>query len=237
MFSLDEAFFANSSYFVQTDLYAKILFSACGSFFVVEFIRAQVAEIEVLQLVPGLYLLLLFLSWVFLIAVSIAIERLPMAIDNKKSSGTKTINRLEIGILVKDSIQGAMNQLVITLSTSIPIGFEAFNSYGERTLEDLWSLDEVVALEVYLLLVIILLSQIPTLVCLNYNTEKFILGLPFGWRIIGVSCFTIGGMVTPTIDAVTQISFAASTYYLYLLVIGVLIKRRNVKSKEATSLN
>jgi len=67
MFSLDEAFFATSGYLEQNDIYWRSISLALGVFTVVEFVRSQVPEIEVLQLIPGLYLLLLFFSWIFFI--------------------------------------------------------------------------------------------------------------------------------------------------------------------------
>ena len=237
MFSLDRTYVTKSSYFKQTDFYFKAIGLACGVFFVVDYIRAQTPEIEVLQLIPGLYLFLLFLSWVFLTFSTIFLERIPMELDAKKSSGTKTINRLDLGSIVNGGLILATNQLLININTVIPIALDSFNSYGEKTLENIWSLDEIVSLEIYLLFVIILLSQIPILIGLSFTTQDFILRLPRVWRFVGVSCFTIGGVVTPTIDAVTQVAFAASTYSLYLAFIAISNRRLNIKYKETVSLS
>ena len=237
MFSLDRTYVTKSSYFKQTDFYFKAIGLACGVFFVVDYIRAQTPEIEVLQLIPGLYLFLLFLSWVFLTFSTIFLERIPMELDAKKSSGTKTINRLDLGSIVNGGLVLATNQLLINVNTVIPIALDSFNSYGEKTLENIWSLDEIVSLEIYLLFVIILLSQVPILIGLSFTTQDFILRLPRVWRFVGVSCFTIGGVVTPTIDAVTQVAFAASTYSLYLAFIAISNRRLNIKYKETFSLS
>ena len=237
MFSFDNSYIKYSYYFIQKDFYFKAIGLACGVFFVVDYIRAQTPEIEVLQLIPGLYLFLLFLSWVFLTFFTIFLERIPMEIDSRKTSGTKTINRIDIGSIIKCGLVLATNQLMININTVVPIALDSFNSYGEKTLENIWSLDEIVALEIYLLFVIIILSQVPILIGLSFSTQDFILRLPRVWRFIGVSCFTIGGVVTPTIDVITQVAFAASTYSLYLAFIAISNRRLTIKYKETFSLS
>jgi len=232
MFSLDEAFFATSGYLEQNDIYWRSISLALGVFTVVEFVRSQVPEIEVLQLIPGLYLLLLFFSWIFLVFFSNLLQRIPFEIDNRKSCGTKTLDKLELGTISKASIFIASIQILINLNTVIPIGLDSFNSYGEKTLENIWSLDDVISLETYFLGIIIVLSQIPILILLNPSSEKYALTLPGIWRAIGTICFVIGGIVTPTIDVITQISFAGSTFCLYVLLISIVAKRLNLKYRE-----
>ena len=232
MFSLDEAFFATSGYLEQNDIYWRSISLALGVFTVVEFVRTQVPEIEVLQLIPGLYLLLLFFSWIFLVFFSNLVQRIPFEIDNRKSCGTKTLDKLELGTISKASVFIAGIQILINLNTVIPIGLDSFNSYGEKTLENIWSLDDVISLETYFLGIIILLSQLPILILLNPSSEKYALTLPGIWRAIGTICFVIGGIVTPTIDVITQISFAGSTFCLYVLVITIVAKRLNLKYRE-----
>jgi hypothetical protein len=232
MFSLDEAFLATSSYLEQTDIYWRALSLALGVFIVVEFVRSQVPEIEVLQLIPGLYLLLLFFSWVFLVFFSNLFQRIPFEVDNRKSCGTKTLDKLELGTISKASIFIALIQILVNLNTVIPIGLDSFNSYGEKTLENIWSLDDVISLETYFLFIIVILSQIPILILLNPSSENYALTLPGVWRAIGIICFVIGGIVTPTIDIITQISFASSTFCLYVLLISIVAKRLNLKYRE-----
>ena len=61
MFNLDETFLLNNSYVVQKDLYLKSFLYSFGVFSFIDLLRGQVAEIELLQLVPGFYLILLFI--------------------------------------------------------------------------------------------------------------------------------------------------------------------------------
>jgi hypothetical protein len=232
MFSLDEAFFATSSYLEQKDIYWRALSLALGVFTVVEFVRSQVPEIEVLQLIPGLYLLLLFSSWIFLVFFSNLLQRIPFEIDNRKSCGTKTLDKIELGTISTASVGIAFFQIWVNLNTVIPIGLDSFNSYGEKTLENIWSLDDVISLESYFLFIVVILSQIPILILLNPSSENYALVLPGIWRAVGTICFIIGGIVTPTIDVITQISFAGSTFCLYVLLISIVAKRLNLKYRE-----
>jgi len=60
MFNLDEPLVINNSYFVQRDLYLKAFLYSVGVVTFIDFLRNQVSEINLLQLVPGFYLVLLF---------------------------------------------------------------------------------------------------------------------------------------------------------------------------------
>jgi hypothetical protein len=62
MYSLDSTFVRQQYYLIQKDLYAKGLGYALGVVAFLELFRSQVSEMNVLQLVPGFYLILLFIS-------------------------------------------------------------------------------------------------------------------------------------------------------------------------------
>jgi hypothetical protein len=57
------------------------------------------------------------------------------------------------------------------------------------------------------------------------------------WRSISLSAFVISGILTPTIDGYTQLSFAFSALTLYLLVINVIKKRITIKINVLCSLS
>jgi hypothetical protein len=94
MFNLDETFLLNNSYVVQKDLYLKSFLYSFGVFSFIDLLRGQVAEIDLLQLVPGFYLVLLFISLVVLTVFSTFFLKIPLEIDNKKAGGTKTTFRI-----------------------------------------------------------------------------------------------------------------------------------------------
>ena len=104
MLNLDEPLIISNSYFVQRDLYIKSFLYSIAVIFLITFIRSQVPEINLLQLIPGFYLILLFLGFVFLVFSSDLFVRVPLELDNNKSLGTKTIIKLEFSILLKLSL-------------------------------------------------------------------------------------------------------------------------------------
>ena len=61
------------------------------------------------------------------------------------------------------------------------------------------------------------------------TSEIVINSLPEYWKIISFIIFAISGLLTPTIDGYTQLSFAFSSFTLFFLVISILEKRLNLK--------
>ena len=101
MLNLDETVEASSSYLIQRDLYLRGLVYSLPVVIFIDIIRNQVAEINLLQLIPGFYLILLFISFIILLFFSDLLQRLPFDFDNNKALGTKTINRMDGAILLK----------------------------------------------------------------------------------------------------------------------------------------
>jgi hypothetical protein len=226
---LDETFSLDNSYFSQKDLYLKIFLYSFGVFSFMELLRAQVAEIDLLQLVPGFYLVLLFISLVVLTVFSTFFLKIPLEIDNKKAGGTKTTFRINSINNSKISFFLFSMSVLVALTTTIPLSLDSFNSYGEKTLENLWSIDEVINLEAVLLIILIFLSQFPSVIVSILTNEIGANYLPEFWKPISLIIFLASGFLTPTIDGYTQLSFAFSALTLYLLVINV-IKKHNFQS-------
>ena len=230
MFNIDETTELKPLYNIQKDLYLRGFVYSIGIFLFIDLIRSQISEVNLLQLIPGFYLLLLFFSFIFLMYFSYLFVRVPFLVDNQKSSGTKTLTKIELKLSMKLSLFLFLTELVLILNTVIPLSLECFNSYGEKTLENTWSLDEVISLEIILLVILLILSQIPLTFLLQLNTEKAILMLPKYWRTVSFLIVLISGFLTPTIDGYTQVSFALSTLSLYLLLINFSEKRILIKS-------
>ena len=236
MLNLDETVETNNAYIIQRDLYIRGLVYSLGVIIFIDIIRNQVAEINLLQLIPGFYLILLFISFLLLVVFSDLFNRIPFDFDNNKSLGTKTITRMEGAILLKFGLSLFSLGTIISLNTIIPLGLDAFYSYGEKTLENFWSFDEVLNLETILLIVLITLSQVPVISLNTLNTEKDINFLPEFWKTLSLFIFLAAGFITPTIDGYTQLSFALSAVSLYLIVISILEKRVNVKFNTTSIL-
>jgi hypothetical protein len=229
MLNLDETLIVNNSYTVQRDLYIRGIAYACPIVVFVDIVRGQISEVNLLQLIPGLYLVLLFISFIFLVYFSDLWLLVPFKLDNDKSLGTKTINRISRYVIAKTSLSLFLIGLVVTLNTVIPLSLDSFNSYGERSLENVWSFEDVIGLEITLLIILIVLCQIPIVVVSIYTNEKDANIFPEVWRILSLIIFILSGILTPTIDGYTQLAFSASAVSLYLIIISLIEKRVNTK--------
>ena len=237
MLNLDETVELNNSYLIQRDLYLRGLLYSFGVIIFIDLARGQVAEVNLLQLVPGFYLILLFLAFLFLIYFSNLVANAPIESDSNKSFGTKTIEKIENGILTKFTYFIFYSCLGITLNSVIPLSLDSFNTYGEKTLENIWSFDEVINLELILLITLLILSQIPFFILLNVSNEKEKNILPEFWKPLSFIVFIISGLLTPTIDGYTQLSFAFSSLSLYVIIITILGKRIDIKFNTTKGLS
>lgn len=229
MLNLDETLITTSSYIKQRDLFLKSFVFSFGVIIFVDILRAQVAEVNLLQLIPGFYLILLFISFLYLVFFSNLLNYLPFINDNTRSLGTKTKNKLETTILLKFSYFLFFCCLLIIFNTVIPLSLDSFNTYGEKTLENLWSFDEVLTLEITLFIILVMLSQIPVVIGTTFTTEQDVNVFPEFWKSLSLIVFLAAGLLTPTIDGYTQLSFAIAALSLYLIVINVTEKKVDIK--------
>jgi len=229
MLILDETFEINNDYLIQRDFYLKFIVYSVGTIIFIDILRKQLPEINLLQLIPGFYLLLLFISFIFLVVLSDFFVRIPILIENNTSIGTKTVNKITLSTIVKFTFSFFILTLTISLYSILPLSLDSFNSYGEKTLENIWSFDEVLNLEFILLTILIFLSQIPGFIVNVIINESEIMKLPKYWKSISFFIFVLSGFLTPTIDGYTQLGFSSFAISFYLLVINVLVKRLTVK--------
>lgn len=237
MLNLDDTLKASLPYNVQRDFYLKAILYSLGVVIFIDIARSQVAEINLLQLVPGFYLVLLFVFLVLLVVLSNFFSRFAAELDNKKEFGAKTLNKIEISILLKICFFLGTVAIYIGLMNIAPLSLDSFNSYGEKTLENLWSFDELLGLEGILLFLLIILLQLPLIGISSINTEKQLSFLPEFWKIITFVSFLISGFLTPTIDGYTQLSFAALSISIYLFIIVLIQKRITLKFVGITTLS
>jgi hypothetical protein len=225
MLNIEETNLTFSSYNRQSDILIKIFFSFFPVLLLLEVLRSQISEIKLLQLVPGLYLFLILVFLVFLIFFSVTIFSLPLKLDNQKIYGTKTVEKMRLTILLKFSFSLFFGVVFFLLNAFVPISLDAFNSYGSNTLENLWSLDEVLTFEFWLLFLLFFISQLPVVFTSYFSIENDIDFLLKIWKYISFTCFIVAGSLTPTVDALTQATFAMAAILLYFIVINLLQKR------------
>ena len=236
MLNLDETLLINNSYSVQRDLYVRGIAYGCTIVIFVDIVRGQISEVNLLQLIPGLYLVLLFSAFLFLVYFSNLWLLVPFKLDQDKSLGTKTINRMVRYVTAKTSLSLFLVGLIIILNTVIPLSLDSFNSYGERSLENIWAFEDVIGLEITLLTILIFLGQTPIIIASIYTNEKDANKFPEFWRILSLIIFILSGILTPTIDGYTQLAFSASAVSLYLIIISLLEKRVIIKYSTTLSL-
>jgi hypothetical protein len=190
---------------------------------------------NVLQLVPGFYLILLFIAFLVLVNLSNLLLTISHEVDIRKAGGSKTFNKIEVLLLVKFGFVVLFTGLLIAFNTLVPLSFDSFDSYGETTLEDVWSFDEIIGLETILIFFLVILAQIPVIA--EFDVEKDAILLPEFWKPLSLSSFVLSGLITPTIDGYTQLSFAGSAIALYVIVITIIQKRVDLKFLETSSLS
>lgn len=237
MLNLDETLSLNANYVLQKDLYLKGLLYSIGVIIFIEIVRSQVAEVNLLQLIPGFYLIVLFISFILLLNISSIFVRIGAFADTKKELGTKTKTRVEFLNRLRLSLFFLSIVLLIVLNSVIPLSLDSFNSYGGKNLENVWSFYEVISLEILLLTILVIISQFPIIPIGNLTTEKDINYLPKFWKSLSFGVILASAVLTPTIDGYTQISFAGSTILLYFLTIQIISIRINLKLNGNSLIN
>lgn len=237
MLNLEDTLFVLYYYNIEKDLYLKLLFYIFPAILFLDLLRNQISEIELLQIVPGSYLFLIFLSLILLIVTSNAALGIPFDAETKTPVGNKTVIRLERQTRLNLSICLLLGFFIFSLNTIIPIGLDSFDSYDYETLSNLWSFEEVLTLESVLVTVLITLSQVPIFFVTPLHSEEERDKLPRYWKNLSFFTFVFAGFVTPTIDGYTQISLSLSALSLYAASLVTLEKRVSIKFSSISSLN
>lgn len=236
MLNLEDTLISLPSYNSQRDLPIRGFVYAGGILIVINALRAQIAEVNLLQLIPGFYFFLLLVCFLYLLVSSNLVNEIPFLIDQRTIWGTKTPTKYQIWVAVKFSFFTISTGMVIVLNTLIPISLDFLNSTGEKTLENTWSFGEVLGLELFLLLVLTILFEVPFFLIAKKYNEKKLQRFPQVWKRFSILIFLFSGIITPTVDVSTQLSLAFATFSLYLIVITILTKRLSLKAKNLVSL-
>lgn len=206
-------------------------------FFWLEVLRNQVPEINLLQLVPGLYLFLVLFVVIILLVFISTLFLLPFELDMVKQSGTKTIERMRKQIFLKFAVSVFSFIFVFLVNIFLPLSLDSLISYADDNLENLWSFDEVLVLEFSLASLLVIISQFPVIFIFSYTERNIFRKLPKKWRLVTLLSFVFAGSLTPTIDALTQSVFAFTSILFYGMVILVLQKRKTMKFIGLTVIN
>ena len=116
MFNVEETISLLFSYVSQRDIFLKLILFSVGSFFVLDLLRSQSVEIELLQLTPGLYLAFVFLTYIVLFICSRIFLELSFRVDNEKATGTKSLLRSYVIISRKINVFFSSMSLFFSLT-------------------------------------------------------------------------------------------------------------------------
>ncbi|MCR9073243.1 MAG: hypothetical protein NXI18_16170 [Alphaproteobacteria bacterium] len=237
MLNLNETLGIKKAYLIQRDYYLKLLICSIISIIFIELLRKQVVELNLLQLVPGFYVLLLCLLLFFLSTSSTIFVLFPTILfDAKKGFGTKTGKKVDLLTIFKRSFLFSITTLFIILNNIIQLSLDTFAGFNYGVIENIWSIDELVNTEGTLTNVLALLSQIPIIGLLYFRSEIDIKKLPGLWKIVVLVSVIVAGIATPTVDGYTQSAFALVAVILYLIIIFILEKRMTSKFVGTNSL-
>lgn len=237
MLNLEGTLSVLKNYNIQKDFYLRGFIYVFAVITFLDLLRTQVPEISLLQLIPGFYLLLLLFSFVFLLALSTFSFRIPFDLDNGKGRGTKTQIRMNSQNKLKFGVLLCLSIFAIASNSIIPLSFDSFDSYDEKTLTNIWSFDELIFLETLLLIILIVLSQVPVVITKFLTSEYEIKQLPLFWKSLSLFLFIFAGFITPTIDGYTQLSLSGSAISLYLIILNLIEKRISIKFIGSESLS
>jgi hypothetical protein len=236
MLNIDETLSNNFDYIIQRDFCFKIILYSFGSIVLIDILRGQVPEINLLQLVPGVYLVLLFGAFIFLLITSDLLFRIPQELDSRKEIGIKTLRKLQMPIFLCINYKLLLIVYFFAICVVVPLSLDSFNSYGENALENLWSFDEVINLSAIFILTLLSMSQFPVLATFYFSTEKAAIKLPNFWKILIFITTVFAGVATPTVDGNAQLNFSFFAAILYVIIINIVERRVNIKYIGLNSL-
>lgn len=124
---------------------------------------------------------------------------------------------------------------LIVLNTVIPVALDSFEAIEEGNIEDSWGIGDILSLEITLLVILTTFSQVPICYLIRSLSENIISEICDDWKNVTFFLLVAAGFLTPTIDAATQLSFAANTFSLVAVVILILQKRLRQKLPDMAS--
>ena len=236
MINLDETLELLLEYSVQRDFFLKGILYIFSSIIILDLIREQIPEVSILQLIPGFYLFLLFTLFFLAAFFFDIITRYPLEFENEKNFGIKTTRKINASSLSNSAYTFFIITFLIAFNTVIPISLDSFNSYGEQTIENIWSFDQVLNVETLLLTVLFFISQLPVVFLIIFKAEKERKNLFKFWKIIIFLIVVFSGILTPTIEGSTQLGFVVFADFNYLILLFFLEKRINTKFNGVANL-
>ena len=224
MLNLPETLYLSRPYPYQNSEFIKFLGFFIGGVIFLDFIRFQVSEITLLQLIPGVYFSLLLTSFGSFLFFSFTIIKIIRENDWVKRGGTRLVVRVFVRQIIFFSAQYVVGAFCLLINVIIPLSFESFSLFVSATFVNFWELNEFFNLESSLGTYIYLLAQFPLFaIGPEYSAIDFSLARVFT-RDYLFGLTVIAGLFSPTLDVTTQINFILMGIGFYFIISSFLKK-------------
>ena len=224
MLNLPETFYFSRFYFYQNVGFLKLFGFFIGGVKFLDYIRFQVSEVTLLQLVPGIYFSLLIISYSCLLFFSFTIVKIVRENDWIKKIGTKIMTRIFARKLILFTSQYIGGAIFLLFNGIIPLSFESFSLLSTAAFVNFWELNQFFNLDSSLGTYIYLLSQFPLFAMTSEYSLLDLSVSPIYTRDFLFSITVTAGICTPTLDVTTQINFILMGIGFYFIISSLLKK-------------
>jgi Sec-independent protein secretion pathway component TatC len=227
MFNVIEGIVPRYWYHFQQDFYIRAISYALVILSCIILIRAQVSEMNLLQLVPGSYLVIYLLVFFYIFLFGNYLILRSIRFDKRKFKGTKTTKKKNLGLLQTNSQLLILSTIVLVFFIVLPVSLDFFNISQENTFENSWSFSEIFNLERVFFFFLGILLQLPLLTLKKKYKKIFI---TTNWKRNFILVIVLSGIVTPTVDISTQAIFSASIIGSCFSTTFIMLSRSKYKS-------
>ncbi len=236
MFNIGKSLQVSNSYSKNFPFFSSLIFQFILTFIAFEFIRQELPEIKFLQLIPGYYFLFIFFLIILFFLFNSFFIIFPSYLDSKNFLGTKSLIKSQYFIFTKFFYISAFIVFFFSLNSLIPSQFDTFYSYTEKNFENFWSFEEFFNLQTILLSLLLILSQLPILIFYFLNNHIKILQILQSFKLFLFVILFLSGVITPTVDLISQLLFSLFAIFFYLFSIHFLLKRISIKYLTLSTL-
>ena len=237
MFNIEKSLKNSNFYFQNFPVFSEFVFQLISVFIILEFLRQELPEIKLLQLIPGYYFFLLFILIIGFFLFNIFFNFWPVFLDSRKFLGTKSIFKSQYSIFTKFFYFFAFTIFFTSLNSLIPGQFDSFYNYTEKNFENLWSFEDFLNLQSLLVLFLLLISQSPIISFYAINNNVKIVKLSNNLKIFVFVILLFSGILTPTADIISQLIFSLFAIFFYLISLYFLSKRVYIKYLSLSNLD
>lgn len=214
MFSQDNTFDHQPMYVVQHSKLVRILPYLLVTIELTYFIRQQIPNIRLVQLIPGFIIFTLAFFFSFCYFSSFYTSKTCQGSDYRQKWGIKNL-----GFLNRKT-QHKLRMLVFSICNYLcsifflPLGLQYATSYN-RISANAWAVTEFFTVEFSLIFLTNLFYLFPFSIIYRFNCETKLKKLVSSWKFIWFFNLVLAAIVTPTVDGITQL-----TYFFFFIILS-----------------